>query len=80
MDFFLFSPKTQSLSLNLSSKVSYTGKEGSSIRQRGQIKKISKVHPVHLKGATVPLFLELYWLHSYVWSTFCVPGNLGIWR
>lgn len=44
MDFFLFSPKTQSLSLNFSSKVSYTGKEGSSIRQRGQIKKISKVH------------------------------------
>lgn len=29
------------------------------IEQRGQIKKLSKVHPVQLGGAIVPLFLEL---------------------
>lgn len=29
------------------------------IEQRGQINKLSKVHPVQLGGAIVPLFLEL---------------------
>lgn len=46
------------------------------IEQRGQIHKLSKVHPVQLEGAIVPLFLELNCLKKYVWRTFCVPGSL----
>lgn len=39
-------------------------------------KKISKVHPAHLEGATVSLFLEIYWLNKYAWRPSCVPGGL----
>lgn len=46
------------------------------IEQRGQINKLSKVHPVQLEGAIVPLFLEL----NFQKQKICMENLLCSWK